>query len=48
MTRILKLRLAREKAVQIRHVARQFQPSGQFATIDTNTVFSYGKRTVQS
>jgi hypothetical protein len=48
MKRFLKLRLAREKAIQIRHVAREYKPSGQFITIDTNTVFTYGSKAVQS
>ena len=48
MTRFLKLRIARKKALQIRHVAREYKLSGQFATIDTDTVFTYGSKSVQS
>ena len=48
MTRFLKLRIARKKAIEIRRVAREYTPSGQFATIDTNTVFTYGSKAVQS
>jgi len=48
MTRFFKLRLARRKSVEIRRVAREYQASGQFATIDSNTVFTYGGKTVQS
>ena len=48
MTRLLKLRLARRKALQIRHVAREYKDSGQFITIDTETVFTYGSKAVQS
>jgi len=48
MTRILKLRLARNKAIEIRRVAREYKPSGQFIAIDTETVFTYGGKTVQS
>jgi hypothetical protein len=48
MTRFLKLRLARRKALQIRHVAREYQNAGQFAAIDTGAVFTYGSKAVQS
>jgi len=48
MTRFLRLRIARRKALQIRHVAREYKTSGQFATIDTDTVFTYGSKAVQS
>ncbi len=44
MSKTFKLRLAREKAVDIRRVARQYKLSGQFRTIDTNEVFSYGQK----
>jgi len=48
MTRFLRLRIARRKALQVRQVAREYKLSGQFATIDTNTVFTYGSKAVQS
>ncbi len=48
MTRFLKLRLARKKSVETRRVAREYQTSGQFATIDTGTVFTYGSKAVNS
>ena len=48
MTRFLKLRIARRKALQIRHVAREYKQSGQFMAIDTENVFTYGGKTVQS
>jgi len=48
MTRFFKLRLARRKSVEIRRVAREYQASGQFSTIDTDTVFTYGSKAVQS
>ena len=48
MTRFLKLRLARRKSVEIRRAAREYQTSGQFAAIDTATVFTYGTKAVQS
>jgi len=48
MIRTLRLRLARNKTVEIRRVAREYKNSGQFAAIDTGTVFTYGSKAVQS